>query len=137
MKELKSIKNKLESFEDKTLVSESADLIKNAEEINGIKLVTASFKDIDTGNLRKLSDSIKAENNKIAMVFALQNGPKVTFLVSLTKDLVDAGYHAGTMIRQIAAVAGGKGGGKADIAQAGAKDISKINDALEKAKQLL
>lgn len=137
MKELKSIKNKLESFEDKTLVSESADLIKNAEEINGIKLVTASFKDIDTGNLRKLSDSIKAENNKIAMVFALQNGPKVTFLVSLTKDLVDAGYHAGTMIRQIAAVAGGKGGGKADLAQAGAKDISKINDALEKAKQLL
>ena len=71
------------------------------------------------------------------MVFASQNGPKVMFIVSLTKDLVEKGYNAGKIIKEIAAVAGGGGGGKPDMAQAGAKDPSKIPDALAKAKELL
>ena len=71
------------------------------------------------------------------MVFAAQNGEKVTFLVSLTDDLVEKGYHAGKMIKQIAAAAGGGGGGKADMAQAGAKDPSKIKDAFTVAESLI
>lgn len=55
------------------------------------------------------------------MVFATKNGEKVTFLVSLTDDVVERGYNAGKMIKDIAAAAGGGGGGKADMAQAGAK----------------
>ena len=70
-------------------------------------------------------------------VFATVNGPKVTFLVSITDDLLDQGYHAGNMIKQIAAACGGGGGGKADMAQAGAKDPSKIPDAIRVAKELL
>ena len=71
------------------------------------------------------------------MVFATVNGSKVTFLVSVTDDLLDKGVHAGKMIKEIAAACGGGGGGKADMAQAGAKDPSKISDAFQVAEELL
>ena len=71
------------------------------------------------------------------MVLAATNGEKVTFLVSLTDDVVEKGYNAGKMIKEIASACGGGGGGKADMAQAGAKDASKINEAFEVAKTLL
>ena len=71
------------------------------------------------------------------MVFAAIAGGKVTFLVSVTDDLVEKGIHAGKMIKEIAKAAGGGGGGKADMAQAGAKDPSKVSDAFAKAEELL
>ena len=71
------------------------------------------------------------------MVFAAVSGGKVTFLVSLTDDLVGKGLHAGKMIKEIAAAAGGGGGGKADMAQAGAKNPEKIVEAFKKAEELL
>ena len=95
------------------------------------------FEDYNINDLRGLSDQIKAENKGVAMVFATVSGGKVTFLVSLTDDLVEKGLHAGKMIKEIAAAAGGGGGGKADMAQAGAKDPSKVNDAFAKAEELI
>lgn len=71
------------------------------------------------------------------MVFAAKNNEKVTFLVSLTDDIVQNGYHAGKMIKEIATAAGGGGGGKANMAQAGARDASKIHDAFLVAENLL
>ena len=85
----------------------------------------------------KLSDDIKAQHKGVMMVFATVNGPKVTFLVSLTDDLLGKGLHAGKMIKEIAAACGGGGGGKADMAQAGAKDPSKISEAFAVAEKLL
>ena len=73
----------------------------------------------------------------MAMVFAAVSGGKVTFLVSLTDDLVQQGLHAGKMIKEVAAAAGGGGGGKADMAQAGAKDPSKVPVAFAKAEELI
>ena len=70
-------------------------------------------------------------------MLAAQAGGKVTFMVSVTDDLTGKGYHAGNMIKQIAAAAGGGGGGKADMAQAGAKDPSKIQAAFEVARSLI
>ena len=112
-------------------------MIADAKEINGVKLVTAKFEDYNINDLRGLSDDIKKAHKGIAMVFATVNGPKVTFMVSLTDDLLEKGYHAGNMIKQIAAACGGGGGGKADMAQAGAKDATKIPDAFAVAESLL
>ncbi|MDD7718472.1 MAG: alanine--tRNA ligase [Eubacteriaceae bacterium] len=135
--ELKDVKKELEDFKKASMGSEVGDMVKSAKEINGIKLVCKEFADYNINDLRGLSDDIKAEHKGIVMVFATVNGSKVTFLVSITDDLLEKGLHAGNMIKQIAAAAGGGGGGKADMAQAGAKDPSKINDAFAVAETLL
>ena len=135
--ENKALKKELEEMKKAEISSGVDGLIANAKDMNGVKLVTKQFEDLNINDLRGLSDEIKAAHKGVAMVFAAVNGPKVTFLVSLTDDLVENGLHAGKMIKEIAAAAGGGGGGKADMAQAGAKDASKIGDAFAKAEELL
>ena len=135
--ELKSLKKELEDIKKAAMGGEADKLASAAVEINGIKLITKEFADYNINDLRGLSDDIKASNKNICMVFAAVNGEKVTFLVSLTDDLVEKGLHAGKMIKEIAQAAGGGGGGKADMAQAGAKDVSKIKDAFSVAEKLL
>ena len=119
------------------LASASGQLINEAKEINGVRLITKKYDGLKIDELRTISDDIKAENNNVALVLATVNEGKVTFLVSLTDDVVSNGYHAGKMIKEIAAAAGGGGGGKANMAQAGAKDPSKIEDAFKTAEGLL
>ncbi len=137
MDELKELRKELEDFKKQAMGGEVDDMVKSAKEIGGVRLVTREFKDYNIGDLRNLSDDIKAAHKGIVMVFATVNGPKVTFLVSITDDLLEKGLHAGNMIKKIAAACGGGGGGKADMAQAGAKDPSKISDAFKVAEELL
>ena len=137
VEELKATKKELEDFKKAAMGSEVDDMVKSAKEINGVKLVMKEFADYNINDLRTLSDDIKAQHKGVMMVFATVNGPKVTFLVSLTDDLLGKGLHAGKMIKEIAAACGGGGGGKADMAQAGAKDPSKISDAFAVAENLL
>ena len=137
MEENKALKKELEDLKKAEMSSGLDSLINDAKEINGVKLITKQFEDYNINDLRGLSDDVMASNKNVAMVFATVSGGKVTFLVSLTDDLVEKGMHAGKMIKEIAAAAGGGGGGKADMAQAGAKDPSKIDVAFAKAEELL
>ncbi|MBR2620394.1 MAG: alanine--tRNA ligase, partial [Firmicutes bacterium] len=137
VEEVKALKKEIEELKKAEMSKGLGSLVDSAKEINGIKLITQQFEDYNINDLRGLSDQIKAENKGVAMVFATVSGGKVTFLVSLTDDLVENGLHAGKMIKEIAAAAGGGGGGKADMAQAGAKDPSKIGDAFAKAEELV
>ena len=82
--------------------------------------------------LRKLGDSVKDKNDAIIALFAGTMGEKGTFYCVCTKDAVAKGANAGKIVREIAAVTGGKGGGKPDGAMAGAGDISKIDEAMAK-----
>jgi alanyl-tRNA synthetase len=135
--ELKAVKKELEELKKQSISSGLNDLIANAKEIKGVRLIVNSFKDYDINDLRTLSDEIKAEHKGVIIVFATENNGKVTFMVSVSDDLLEKGYHAGNMIKQIAAAAGGGGGGKADMAQAGAKDPSRTKEALELAETLI
>ena len=135
--ELRTVKKELEELKKAAMGSEADEMVKNAKEMGGVKLITREFADCSINDLRSLSDDIKAAHKGVVMVFAAVNGEKVTFLVSITDDLVEKGLHAGNMVKQIAQAAGGGGGGKADMAQAGAKDPGKINDAFAVAEELL
>ncbi len=134
--EVKSLKKEIEELKKQAMGDQMGDILAGAKEINGVKLITKQFDDLTINDLRTLSDDIKAANKSVIMVFAAANGGKVTFMVSITDDLLDR-YHAGNMIKQIAAAAGGGGGGKADMAQAGAKDPNKIPDAFKVAETLI
>jgi alanyl-tRNA synthetase len=135
--ELKQSKKELEDFKKSSMTSAIGNLISEAQEINGVKLLTKEFNNYSISDLRSLSDEIKQENKSMILVFASVNDGKVTFMVSVSDDLLEKGYHAGNMIKKIAAAAGGGGGGKADMAQAGAKDPSKISVSFEVAASLI
>jgi alanyl-tRNA synthetase len=135
--ELKANKKELDEMKKQTMNSGLDDMISSAKVINGVRLITNSFKDYNINDLRNLSDEIKAINKSVIIVFATVNNDKATFMVSVSDDLLDKGYHAGNMIKKIAAAAGGGGGGKADMAQAGAKDLSMIQAALDLAETLI
>ena len=135
--ELRESKKELEEVKRQGIGSLSESLLQEAKEINGTRLIAKNFQNMDINELRELSDQLKATEQNLALVFASESDGKVTFLVSLTDDVVSKGYHAGKMIKDIAAAAGGGGGGKADMAQAGGKDATKIPDALLIAEKLL
>ena len=135
--EMQETKRELNELKNASLADASGELVGQAKEINGVKLITQKYDGFSIDELRKISDEIKADNKNICLVLATVNGEKVTLLVSLTDDVVGKGYHAGKMVKEIAAAAGGGGGGKADMAQAGAKDPSKIEDAFKVAETLL
>ena len=86
---------------------------------------------------RSLSDKIKAENNDMVAVLAVKSGDKLNFIAVAGKDAVAAGAHAGKLVGAVAAVTGGKGGGRPDNAMAGGRDADKIAEALDSAKATL
>ena len=135
--EWKAQKKELEMLKQKDMGSSVDDIVEKAPVINGIRLITSVYQDCDVSDLRNLCDQIKARHKNCIIVLASDNDGKVTFIVSVSDDLLEKGYHAGNLIKQIAAAAGGGGGGKADMAQAGAKDASKIPDAFKVAESLL
>ena len=135
--EVKSLKKEINELKKAEMSKSLDNIIGNAKEINGIRLIMKQFDDYNINDLRDLSDQIKVNSKNTAMIFAAVADGKVTFLVSLTDDVVEKGFHAGKMIKEIAAAAGGGGGGKADMAQAGAKDPNKISAAFAKAEELL
>jgi alanyl-tRNA synthetase len=135
--ELRESKRELDEMKRQGMGNLSEKLLQEAKMVNGVRFIAKNFQDMEINDLRELSDQLKATENNLALVFASETEGKVTFLVSLTDDVVSKGHHAGKMIKDIAAAAGGGGGGKADIAQAGGKDPSKIQEALLIAEKLL
>ncbi|MCR5134486.1 MAG: alanine--tRNA ligase [Clostridiales bacterium] len=135
--ENKALKKEIEEYKKEMVAGATGDLLADAQEINGVKLVAKAFDDYSVDDLRGISDELKASGESLCLVLASKTAEKVTFIVSLTEDVVSRGYHAGKMIKEIAKAAGGGGGGKADMAQAGGKDPSKTEEALAIAAQLL
>ena len=135
--ENKALKKELEELKKAGMNSGINELLAGAKTFGEARLITKTFEGASIDDLRGLSDSIKADQKGVVMVFASVNGEKATLMVSVTDDLVGKGYHAGNMIKEIAKAAGGGGGGKADMAQAGAKDISKLKDAFIVAEKLM
>ena len=109
----------------------SSDLIANAREISGVKIVTEVIEGVDIGDLRKTVDSLKESLGSVAIVLGTTEDSKVTLLTSLSNDLVKKGLHAGNIARDIAKIVGGGGGGRADMAQAGGQLPDKINEAID------
>lgn len=105
--------------------------------INGVKVTVAEIEGMDMDELRKISDMLKDRMESGIVLLGTKAGDKVNFIATGTKDVVKKGFHAGKLIKEVAAIAGGGGGGRPDMAQAGGKKPEKLEEALEKAKDFI
>ncbi|HEY3379816.1 MAG TPA: alanine--tRNA ligase [Armatimonadota bacterium] len=106
------------------------------EEINGVKVVISALEEIDAATLATLADQYLNKLQSGAVVLASATDGKVLFAVKVSKNLAGK-VHAGNLVREMAKIAGGGGGGRPDFAQAGGKDVTKIAEALQAARELL
>ena len=135
--ELHAAKKEIESLNSKLANSKLAGLVDSAKSVGGVKLIVAKLDDMQIDAARSLSDEIKAQYDNAVSVFAVAVGGKLNFIASAGKGAVASGVHAGKLVGAVAAVTGGKGGGRPDNAMAGGVDASKVAEALASAEATL
>jgi len=100
------------------------------QDLFGTLLITGSIPDADSETLSNMADRAAQKKGSAIVVLGSASNGKVTFVAKATPDLVKRGIHAGNLVREVAKIAGGGGGGRPDFAQAGGKDPAKLSDAL-------
>ena len=131
---LKDAEKELTSLRAKQSTGLLDDLIKEAVDINGVKLLATEVSGVK--DMRDFMDKAKSKMKSGVLVFGMKNGPKVQLVAGVTKDLTDK-YHAGNIVREVAIICGGKGGGKPDMAMAGGTEPGKLKEALASVSGLL
>ena len=112
-------------------------LLDNVKEVNGVKLLACEVEAADMNSLRDMSDMFRDKLGSGVVVLGAKSESGVNLIVAATKDLTKQGIHAGNIIKEIAKVTGGGGGGRPDMAQAGGKDYTKLAEALAMAETLV
>ena len=135
--ELKAAQKELEEMKSKMASSGLDDIKKNAIDVNGIKVITGSFKGADVNTVRKMNDSLKDEFDGVVCVMATEFGGKVMLVTAADKTATSKGAHCGMLIKTIGGCIGGSGVGKPESAQAGGSDANGISKALEMAVDVL
>ena len=135
--EIKELQKKNEELSAELAANAAKDMLGDAKEIGGVKLVTSKVEGVQGGDLRTMADSAASSDASLVAVFASVCGEKLSFACACGADAVAKGAHAGNIVRAVANVAGGSGGGKPDSAMAGGKDLSKVDDALQEAENVL
>ena len=130
MEELKEEKRVIEQYKAKESAGGADDMIRSAKEIGGVKVVTRKLSEGDANALRQLGDVLRDKDDTIVAAMVLQNGAKITMQVVCGKEAVKKGIKAGDIIKSVAPIMGGKGGGKPDSAMGGGSDAAKIDEAL-------
>ncbi|HWP52351.1 MAG TPA: alanine--tRNA ligase [Clostridia bacterium] len=135
--ELKAKERESDSMSQRLASSQIKSLFENAKEIDGIRVMTASFNDMAPDALRALGDKVKEYTEPVMAVFTSATGAKASVLAVVSKAASSKGAHAGKLIKSLTAMAGGSGGGKPDSAMGGAPEIAKLNEAVSKVESLL
>lgn len=128
--QLKEFKKEITELKSKIASSNLDDNLRDLKEVDGIKILVASFEDLDAEMLRNNADIIRNKIGECVVVIGSSDKEKCTFVATATKSIVSRGVHAGKLIGQVAKIAGGSGGGRPDLAQAGGKDVTKMTEAL-------
>ena len=138
MAENKAMSKELEEVKAKIAASKVNSLFDNAEEVSGVKIASAYFTGTTGETLRGMCDSIRDKAvNPVVAVLVGKAEDKVTMAVTVNKLAQEKGLKAGVLVKEISAIAGGKGGGKPDFAMAGLKDETKIDEALAAVKGIV
>ena len=130
--EIKEKEKEIAELKAKLTSGAEDDILNSAKEINGINVIAYALEDVDGNALRDLGDKIRNKVDKSVVVLVSKVNDKVNLVAMATKDAVSSGVHCGKIIKEVAQVVGGGGGGRPDMAQAGGKLPEKVNEAVEK-----
>ena len=130
--EIKELKKKLKDITNKDLSSNIDSVIEDAVDIDGTKVCVFELSGLDNNSFRDFGENIKSKLEDGVVILANSDESKVSFITLVTDLAVKKGVFAGDIVREVAKVCGGNGGGRKDFAQAGAKDNSKVDEALQK-----
>lgn len=115
----------------------SADMFSSAVDVDGLELYTAKVEGTTPDALRSMGDDVKTKGDNVVAVLAGVNGDKANFVAVCGKGAIAKGVKAGDLVKEVAKIANGGGGGRPDSAMAGAKDITKIDESLSKAEEIV
>ena len=115
----------------------SADMFSSAVDVDGLELYTAKVEGTTPDALRSMGDDVKAKGDNVVAVLAGVNGDKANLVAVCGKGAIAKGVKAGDLVKEVAKIANGGGGGRPDSAMAGAKDVTKIDEALSKAEEIV
>lgn len=135
--EVKALRSENESLKAKMAQDAVGDVMSQVQEVKGVKLLAVSLADVDMNGLRDLGDQLKEKLGEGVVVLASVAGGKVSLLAMATEQAQKAGAHAGNLIKGMASIVGGGGGGRPAMAQAGGKDPEKVGEALQAAADIL
>jgi len=134
--EQREMEKKLAKLQRDRAGAQSGDLATQARQVDGFQVLAARVDDLDDKALRELVDRLKEKLAPSVVALGTSDGTKVTLIAAVSKELVKR-VHAGNLIKQIAPVVGGGGGGRPDFAQAGGKDPARLDEALAKVYELI
>ena len=137
LEEIKALQKENEKLKVKLARESAGDVTDEAVEVNGISVLAKQLQDVDMNGMRDLGDDTKNKLGEAFIVFACEAGGKANLIAMATQGAVEKGAHAGNLIREIASVVGGGGGGRPNMAQAGGKNPAAIPEALEKALEVM
>lgn len=135
--EIKALSKENEKMKAKMAKAAAGDITSEAAEIAGIRVLIKQLSDVDMNAMRDLGDEAKQKLGEAVVVFATEKDGKVNLMATATEGAIARGAHAGNLIKEIAALVGGGGGGRPNMAQAGGKNPSGIPEALAKAEEVL
>ncbi len=135
--ELKEKDRQIEQLSSKLAAIEVDSLVENAAVIGETKLAVKRFENVKPDELRTMGDKVRDKCADSVAVFASVNGEKATIFVAVGKDALAKGANAGKIVKAVAQITGGNGGGKPNNAMAGAKDLTKLDEALDKAAEIV
>ena len=137
LEENKSLSKELHDMKTKMSLQAVDSVLDSKLDVNGVNLVTTKFEGMDMNTLKEVADNLRDKLSSGVVVLANIANDKLNLVVTATKDAVDKGVHCGNIVKEIAQIAGGKGGGRPNMAQAGAPDVSKVDEALNHASEVL
>ena len=135
--EIKSLQAENEALKSKAAKDALGDVMNQVQEIKGVKLLAAKLEGVDMNGLRDLGDQLKEKLGEGVVVLASVNDGKVNLMATATDEAQKKGAHAGNLIKAIAALVGGGGGGRPGMAQAGGKNPAGVDDAIKEAAKVV
>ena len=135
--ENKNLEKEVNDLRSKIASLQSKNMAENIKKIGDINVLVSRVDGMGANDMKALGDQTKAKLENGAVVLASNVDGKITFVAMATKEAVEKGVHSGNIIKEITAICGGRGGGKPDMAQGGASDASKIDEALNKVEEII